>query len=105
MTDREALRQRLEARLRELSDRVERVSGDLRREPLRDWEEAAVEAENDEVLEGLDASGRNELSQIRAALARLDAGTYGQCAGCGEPIDARRLEALPYAIQCISCAS
>ena len=73
---------------------------------MRDWpfDDDDVERAS-QLRRGTILSGRNELSQIRAALARLDAGTYGQCAGCGEPIDVRRLEALPYAIQCIDCAS
>lgn len=43
------------------------------------------------------------LSQVNAALARLDAGTYGICERCGREIGARRLEALPYATLCINC--
>jgi RNA polymerase-binding protein DksA len=43
------------------------------------------------------------IGQIDAALQRLDAGTYGMCARCGQPIDAARLEALPYAEFCITC--
>ena len=43
------------------------------------------------------------LNQVEAALARLDAGTYGICEDCGEPIDPARLEALPYATLCLEC--
>nr|MBF6589376.1 TraR/DksA C4-type zinc finger protein [Ktedonobacterales bacterium] len=43
------------------------------------------------------------LAQVRAALARLDQGTYGICERCGREIGARRLEALPYATLCIDC--
>ncbi len=48
---------------------------------------------------------RNEqhLSAIDAALARLDAGTYGRCTACHQPIGAERLEALPSAALCIDC--
>lgn len=45
------------------------------------------------------------LADIAAALARLDAGTYGLCVRCGEPIASARLEARPYARTCISCAT
>ena len=41
--------------------------------------------------------------QIEAALQRLDAGTYGVCERCGQPIPPRRLEALPYATLCVAC--
>jgi RNA polymerase-binding protein DksA len=44
------------------------------------------------------------LRDIDASLARLDAGTYGRCEVCGEPIGRARLEARPYARTCIRCA-
>ncbi len=43
------------------------------------------------------------LEAIDAALARIDAGTYGECVRCGRAIDRDRLEALPYAAKCIEC--
>ena len=43
------------------------------------------------------------LAAVDAALARLDAGTYGTCTTCGKPIGAERLEALPWAALCIDC--
>ncbi|MGC8873424.1 MAG: TraR/DksA family transcriptional regulator [Chloroflexia bacterium] len=46
---------------------------------------------------------RRTLEQVEAALRRLSAGTYGLCEVCGEPIDRARLEALPYAAQCVNC--
>lgn len=46
---------------------------------------------------------RQHLAAIDAALARLDAGTYGRCTGCGGAIAAERLEALPWAALCIEC--
>jgi DnaK suppressor protein len=48
---------------------------------------------------------RNLRGQIRAALARLDSGTFGQCQGCGASIAAERLEALPYVSTCAACAN
>jgi len=43
------------------------------------------------------------LTQIVAALKRIDAGTFGRCATCGKPIAPERLEALPWAQDCIDC--
>ena len=40
---------------------------------------------------------------VEAALARLDAGTYGPCLRCGQPIPTARLEALPWAAYDIEC--
>ncbi|HVS31187.1 MAG TPA: TraR/DksA family transcriptional regulator [Thermoanaerobaculia bacterium] len=43
------------------------------------------------------------LQQIEAALAALDAGNYGRCRQCKEPISLQRLEALPEAPLCMEC--
>ncbi len=43
------------------------------------------------------------LKEIDAALDRLDAGDYGVCLSCGEPINPRRLLAIPWAAYCIRC--
>jgi DnaK suppressor protein len=45
------------------------------------------------------------LELVDAALARLDAGTYGVCLRCGTSIPVGRLEALPWAAHCIDCQS
>lgn len=47
---------------------------------------------------------QEHLAEIRAALARLDEGTYGVCEQCGEPIGDERLQARPEARTCIRCA-
>jgi RNA polymerase-binding transcription factor DksA len=44
------------------------------------------------------------VSEARAALRRLDEGTYGQCEACGGPIAKARLEAIPFARFCVKCA-
>ena len=43
------------------------------------------------------------LEAVDAALARLDAGTYGRCTNCHAEISPERLEALPWAALCIDC--
>ncbi|HSG85950.1 MAG TPA: TraR/DksA C4-type zinc finger protein [Candidatus Limnocylindrales bacterium] len=45
----------------------------------------------------------HHLADIRAALERIEAGTYGTCTECGEPVATDRLEALPWAAHCIDC--
>jgi len=44
------------------------------------------------------------LAEAKAALARLDRGTFGRCVSCGHPIARARLSAIPYAPHCIDCA-
>ena len=43
------------------------------------------------------------LSQIDAALARLEAGVYGECMDCSSKIPMARLQATPQAMRCIAC--
>jgi RNA polymerase-binding transcription factor DksA len=45
------------------------------------------------------------VAEARAALARLNAGTFGTCAACGEQIATPRLEAIPYTRFCVVCAA
>jgi len=45
------------------------------------------------------------LAEIRRARAKFDEGSYGRCDTCGAPIPEGRLEALPWAVQCVACAS
>lgn len=44
------------------------------------------------------------LDEVVDAVQRLDDGTFGQCEACGKPIAEARLEAMPYARNCVSCA-
>lgn len=98
------IREQLEARLQNLNQRIDEIEGDLRTAPSADFEEQATETEGDQVLEGVEDSARIEAQQIHSALQRIAEGSYGECMTCGEPIGEQRLEALPYALQCINCA-
>ena len=51
----------------------------------------------------LDARETEELDAIEAALERMDAGTYGSCSDCGQPIARARLQATPEVARCIGC--
>lgn len=63
-----------------------------------------VTAERGEV-EALVGTLRDTLNDIDDALAKFDDGTYGRCEECGNPISEARLEAMPAARLCITCAS
>jgi RNA polymerase-binding transcription factor DksA len=52
------------------------------------------------IVEGL----RNRHQEVLGALSRLDRGLYGKCERCGNDISPERLEAVPNARLCISCA-
>ncbi|QEY59692.1 TraR/DksA family transcriptional regulator [Pseudomonas sp. C27(2019)] len=97
-------RVRLQALLTEYSTRAEAIERDLSREHAQSFSEQATERQNDMVLQGLLADARMGVQEVKQALERLDAGTYGECEKCGEPINEARLEALPTAQHCINCA-
>jgi RNA polymerase-binding protein DksA len=48
-------------------------------------------------------NSRDLLMQVERALARLDAGTYGRCENCGDPIPKARLQAFPRATLDVKC--
>jgi DnaK suppressor protein len=46
-----------------------------------------------------------KLRDVERALTKLDEGSYGSCDSCGGPIGTERLEAIPWAVRCVACAS
>jgi DnaK suppressor protein len=54
-----------------------------------------------ELDDGLEEGAQNTIRRIDAALARIEAGTYGLCEVCGKPIGEERLRAIPWATLCI----
>jgi len=57
-------------------------------------------ADNDREIAVLEAAD-DRRAEIQAALARLDAGTYGTCVDCGRPVEEARLEFRPEAARCL----
>ena len=102
--DTDAVRGRLTQRLEQVTARLGRIESRLRSPGPKDSQEWALEAENAEVLERLDEAERQEVDEIRGALSRIEAGTYGRCTSCGGAISGKRLEALPTTRTCIACA-
>ncbi|MDH3400063.1 MAG: TraR/DksA C4-type zinc finger protein [Chromatiales bacterium] len=108
MTKYQHIRENLLARRAELMSRLERITSDVRHEeePLSaDFAEQATERENEEVMDALGSQARQELQLISGALRRIEADEFGECAECGELIAEQRLEALPFAETCITCAA
>jgi RNA polymerase-binding transcription factor DksA len=104
MTDVAKTKKILEDKLQELTTRTTEIDHDLGQHLDEDWEEHAVETADDEVLEKVGNVALDEIREIKLALSRLEAGTYGICARCGAKIPAARLEILPYSTKCMNCA-
>ncbi len=100
MQDYSDIRAALEARLAFVQQRITELEVALRRTDgprAQDFEDLANEVDGEEVMQALDDSGRKELTDIEAALARMDAGTYGLCERTGKRIPLARLKAIPTA--------
>jgi DnaK suppressor protein len=74
-----------------------RATEDERSDPM---DRGVVDDLKDNYLK-LAQSDSEVLSQVRDALGRLDDGTFGRCAADGQPIDERRLEAVPWTQFCV----
>jgi len=94
-----ALRDETYERVRELrheqEDDTEMVPGDE-----MDRARATVDVETHA---SLIARAEERLRYIDEALGRVDAGRYGICSACREPIGVERLAALPFAVYCVDC--
>jgi DnaK suppressor protein len=91
---RDALRQALAGDL-SLLQKLQKESGDV--------VDAALDNSYEEISSQMVEVESRELIYIQAALARIDAGTYGRCESCENAIPKARLEVLPYATMCIKC--
>jgi RNA polymerase-binding transcription factor DksA len=100
------LRNLLTDRLRDLESEIHADELAWRRDAagdVTDRKEEAAAFVQDGMLEAHELRDVDELKQVRHALERLDAGTYGDCAECGEPIALQRLLVEPSAERCASC--
>jgi DnaK suppressor protein len=84
-----------------LEDEAEEVNGNLDTEDLGDTASITLGREIDYTL---GENSQTVLAEIDAALARIEAGTYGACTNCGKEVAVGRLEAHPWASLCIDCA-
>lgn len=99
----EQVREKLLALRAEFRKRIDTIHAHARNPLEADSSEQAAQLGNIAVVSALEAEATAELAAVDAALARLDAGTYGRCAKCGEPISAGRLAARPASALCMGC--
>lgn len=107
MTAHEHRKQALEHRLRAIGQRARRIDAhqtNRDREVPQDFAEQAQFRENDEVVDALGAHATRELTMLKAALQRIEDGTYGVCLACGDDIADGRLDLMPEATLCVACA-
>ena len=104
----DSLRHRLLARRASIIGRVARTEdllGQLdENQPPTEAEEEAQDLNQARLTAQLEERGRAEIDAIDVAITRIERGEYGYCETCEEPIDVARLEVLPTARQCTTCA-
>ncbi len=95
----EALRAEIAKAARDIA---EGLNGSLR-DAGDDEADAGTKATEREHELALTQNARDLLDQGERALGRIDAGTYGVCESCGQPIGKARLLAFPQATLCVAC--
>jgi len=102
----EKFKQRLIAKRKELISEVRGSnvgSLETNTDGIQDIADQASSAYTKEFLLSIGDAERRMLRQVDEALDKIRQDTYGLCESCGEMINERRLEALPFARLCIKC--
>ncbi|RBQ20356.1 TraR/DksA family transcriptional regulator [Spongiactinospora rosea] len=79
------------------------ASGDITEGAGDDQADAGAKTYEREREIALTLNSRDLLAQNERAIARIDAGTYGECESCHKPIGKERLRAFPRATLCVAC--
>lgn len=112
-SERTTYRKRLEEMIQRLSHERSELRGQLLRVPdaAADPADTSLPAEDlrhesadSEVARVVLDTEESLLDECRAAISRLEQGTFGTCEQCTRPISRARLEALPHARLCARCA-
>lgn len=102
----EAFKKRLQQKQIELMQAVTRIEQDGRQadeEATQDIADKATNSYTKEFMFHLSNADRGQLQLVNEALGRLREGTYGECTVCGQELNLKRLEAVPWARYCINC--
>jgi DnaK suppressor protein len=97
--------QQREAELRALlqADDARALTSATGEAEVTDFKELAAQGASSAVEDVQMAHAADELARVLAAQRRLDDGSYGFCAECGEPVAEQRLLAMPQALYCTAC--
>src|ERR1041384_4823789 len=102
----ETFRKRLEERQQALRKTVSRTEEDGRiadQDTAQDIADRAASSYTKEFLFSQSNNDRQLLQMVETALLRIREGAFGECVSCGNEINAKRLEAVPWTRNCIEC--
>ena len=102
----DAFKRRLEERQQSLRKTVSRTEEDGRiadQDSAQDIADRAASSYTKEFLFSQSNNDRQLLAMVETALQRIREGVFGECVSCGNEINAKRLEAVPWTRYCIEC--
>jgi RNA polymerase-binding transcription factor len=102
----DTFRKKLEERQQALRKAVSRTEEDGRiadQEAAQDIADRAANSYTKEFLFSQSNTERALLNMVESALQRIREGSFGECVSCGNEINPKRLEAVPWTRYCIAC--
>ena len=102
----DTFKKRLEERQQSLRKMVSRTEEDGRiadQDSAQDIADRAASSYTKEFLFSQSNNDRQLLQMVESALQRIREGSFGECINCGNEINAKRLEAVPWTRYCIEC--
>lgn len=94
------LKEEYEVRIDQIEDHIQHPQDDLNEH----WDDQAISMRQNDMRKSLLVEAKQGLHYVKHALSQIENGSYGECEVCGEEIEEKRMEALPYATLCMEHA-
>lgn len=94
------LKEEYEVRIDQIEDHIQHPQDDLNEH----WDDQAISVRQNDMRKSLLVEAKQGLHYVQHALSQIENGSYGECEVCGEEIEEKRMEALPYATLCMEHA-
>jgi RNA polymerase-binding transcription factor DksA len=94
------LKEEYEVRIDQIEDHIQHPQDDLNEH----WDDQAISMRQNDMRKSLLVEAKQGLHYVQHALSQIENGSYGECEVCGEEIEGKRMEALPYATLCMEHA-
>lgn len=94
------LKKEYEGRIEQIEEHIQHPQDDLNEH----WDDQAISMRQNDMRKSLLVEAKQGLNYVQHALSQIENGSYGECEVCGEDIEEKRMEALPYATLCMQHA-
>lgn len=94
------LKDEYETRIDKIEDHIHHPQDELNEH----WDDQAISMRQNDMRKSLLVEAKQALHYVQHALSQIENETYGECEVCGEDIEEKRLEAVPYATLCMTHA-